>query len=271
MTDPEAPKETSDYTSANRAAWDASAPAHKSSEMWSTLLADAAKPGFSELDDTLTGVLGGLDLRGKRAAQIGCNNARELLSLASLGIEPALGIDQSPAFLAQAAELAQAAGLSPQLLEADIYDLPESLGRYDLILITIGVLNWMPDLARFFQVVEGLMTDGGHLVIYETHPMLEMFDPDAENPHVLTYSYFDRGPEPVPEMIVYDNSPAGESGATGFWFIHTMGEIVTNCCAAGFTLLNLTEYPHSNREPAYVKYEGREAQVPMCFSLVARR
>ncbi len=156
-------------------------------------------------------------------------------------------------------------------MEADIYALPNGVGDFDVILITIGVLNWMPDLGRFFQVVAGLMAEGGHLVIYETHPMLEMFDPEGDDPHQLACSYFDKGPEPVPEMIVYDNTPAADSGATGYWFSHTMGEIVTTCCAAGLTLQSLTEYPHSNRESAYEKYQSRQAQVPMCFALVATR
>ncbi len=40
----------------------------------------------------------------------------------------------------------------------------------------------MPDLARFFRVVAGLLRPGGQLVIYETHPVLEMFDPEVETP-----------------------------------------------------------------------------------------
>ncbi|WP_444459832.1 class I SAM-dependent methyltransferase [Rhodobacter capsulatus] len=95
----------------------------------------------------------------------------------SLGIRPALGIDQAGRS-AQARQLAEAAGLAPRLVEADIYDLPPDLGQVDLALITIGVLNWMPDLPAFFRVtwVAGAR---GVLVIYETHPFLEQFDPAA--------------------------------------------------------------------------------------------
>lgn len=259
------------YRRGNKAAWDASAPAHGTGEAWENLIAKASEPGFSELDETLTAALKGLDLEGRTAVQIGCNNARELLSLASLGIVPALGIDQSKAFLAQGAALSTAAGLSPRLLEADIYDLPEGLGTYGLGLVTIGVLNWMPDLPGFFRAVAGLVGDGGKLVIYETHPVLEMLDPDAEDPFGLAFSYFEKGPVEVPEMIVYDGAPQVASGETGYWFIHTLGEIVTAVIAAGFVLERLEEHPHSNREPDYDKYEEREAQLPMCYTLVARR
>jgi hypothetical protein len=90
---------TNFYTEANRAAWDASAPLHGSGASWQTLLEAAAKPDFSVLDDCLTQTLIELDVHGKSAVQVGCNNGRELLSLKSLGALPALGIDQSREFL----------------------------------------------------------------------------------------------------------------------------------------------------------------------------
>lgn len=149
------------YTAANKAAWNASAALHAQGPEWDSLLEQAARPGFSVLDQDLTETLRALGLEGKTAAQVGCNNARELLSLASLNIRPALGIDQSGAFLAQGRVLARAAVLEPRLIEANIYDLPGDLDRVDLVLITIGVLNWMPDLDGFFRVIAGLLSPGG--------------------------------------------------------------------------------------------------------------
>ncbi len=259
-----------EYTAANRAAWDASAPLHGEGEGWDRLLDDAARPGFSVLDATLTDTLRGLGLEGKSAVQIGCNNGRELLSLASLGIRPEMGIDQSAAFLAQGRKLAQAAGLNPRLVEADIYDLPADLGSFDLALITIGVLSWMPDLPQFFRIVAGLLAPGGHLVIYETHPFLELFDPGHERPHEPAFSYFDPQPQVLNESISYDGKDHGD-GETSYWFIHPLGAIVTACARAGLGIVELTEFPHTIREPEYDLYEGRDAQVPMSYCLVARK
>lgn len=264
------PKTTADFTAANKAAWETSAPLHTEGEAWEKLLASAARPGFSVLDPHLTSVLRALDLSGKSAVQIGCNNARELLSLAALGIEPAAGIDQSSAFLAQARQLADAAGLSPQLVEADVYDLPAALGPFDLGLITIGVLNWMPDLPEFFRIVAGLLKPGGMLVIYETHPFLEMFDPASEKPYEPAFSYFERRPYEVAEAITYDGQDHGD-GETGYWFIHGLGEIVTSCSQAGIAIASLQEFGHTIREPEYDIYEGRAAQIPMSYCLVGRK
>lgn len=259
-----------EITAANRAAWNASAPLHGEGDRWQQLLENAAQPGFSVLDPFLTAILGGLDLKGKSAVQIGCNNARELISLASLGIRPEMGIDQASGFLAQAKQLADRAGLDIQLLEADIYDLPPDVGQFGLAFITIGVLNWMPDLPEFFRITSRLLAPGGRLVIYETHPFLEVFDPASATPFEPAFSYFERRPQKVTEAITYDGRDHGE-GETGYWFIHPLGEIVTACAQSGLGIEELKEFGHTIREPEYDLYEVRAAQIPMSYCLVAQK
>lgn len=260
---------TRTYTDANKAAWNASAHLHGQGRSWDDLLLAAGQPGFSVLDDCLTATLTDLGVAGQSAVQIGCNNARELLSLASLGAIPSLGIDQSAEFLAQGAKLAARAKLHPRLLEANVYELPSDAGQHDLALITIGVINWMPDLQGFFQAVRGLVRTGGHVVIYETHPVLEVFNPDGVNPFLPETSYFDKSPVKVEKAITYDGSDGGV-GETGYWFVHTLGDIVTACVKAGFQIQRLEEHPHLNREEDYAIYENRPAQLPLCYTLVAR-
>jgi SAM-dependent methyltransferase len=257
------------YTHANKAAWNASAHLHGQGKSWDELLLAASQPGFNVLDDCLTATLTDLGVARRSAVQIGCNNGRELLSLAALGVRPSLGIDQSAAFLAQGAELAVKANLNPRLLEANVYQLPTDLGQHDLALITIGVINWMPDLQGFFKAVRGLVRSGGHLVIYETHPILEMFNPDGGNPFLPETSYFDKSPARIEEAITYDGSDGG-AGETGYWFVHTLGDIVTACVRNGFQLQRLEEHPHLNREEDYAIYENQSAQLPLCYTLVAQ-
>lgn len=257
------------YTNANKAAWNASAQLHGQGNAWNDLLLAASLPGFNVLDDCLTATLTDLGVAGRNAVQIGCNNARELLSLAALGAHPVLGIDQSSAFLAQGSELASKAKLNPRLLEANVYELPSDVGQHDLALITIGVINWMPDLQGFFKAVRGLVRSGGHLVIYETHPVLEMFNPDGANPLLPEMSYFEKSPVKIEEAITYDGSDGG-AGETGYWFVHTLGDIVTACVRSGFQLQRLEEHAHLNREQQYALYENQSAQLPLCYTLVAQ-
>lgn len=255
--------------SSNKDAWNESAKLHKDTANWKTLLDSVGKPGFSRLDPTLTQLLIEVGIDGKDVVQLGCNNGRECLSLFGLGARRVVGIDQSEAFLEQARELADASPHSPEFIVADVHHLPASVqGRFDVALITIGVLNWMPDIALFMTHVASALKSGGTLVIYETHPFLEVFDPKAANPLLPASSYFQREPFVLQEAIVYEGETES-SAAASYWFVHSMGAIVSGAIAAGLQINHLQEYPHSNREELYDQYENQPAQLPMCFTLTA--
>jgi SAM-dependent methyltransferase len=258
-------------TEGNRRAWNASAVHHGSGPDWEKLVKGFASPGFSTLDDIITTCLKSLAIQGKTVVQIGCNNGRELLSAMSLGAISGLGIDQSEEFLDQAAQLNTIAKTTCKFLCGNVYDLPSDTPRdFDIAFITIGVLNWMPDLAGLFKVVSGLLVEGGHLMIYETHPFLEMFDPKSPEPFTPSFSYFARTPFISESAIVYDGSDAGSAPAS-YWFIHRLGDIMNGCVGAGLQIERLEEFPHSNREAEYSQYEERQAQLPLCYTLVSRK
>ena len=258
-------------TEANRRAWNASAIRHGAGPAWDRLVRGFAAPGFSTFDPTITACLQSVGIAGKSLVQIGCNNGREVLSAMALGARTALGIDQSEAFLAQAAQLNAVAKTQARFLRADIYDLPPDAPRpFDIALVTIGVLNWMPDLPGFFRAAAGLLAEGGCLVIYETHPFLEMFDPHAADPFTPARSYFANAPFVSEGAIVYDGSARG-TAPPSYWFVHRLGAVVTGCAAAGLRVEQLEEFPHSNREAEYGRYESRPAQLPLCYTLIARK
>jgi len=169
----------------------------------------------------------------------------------SLGAKHGLGIDQSKEFLKQAEELNACAAAPCEFLEADIYQLPDTVtSKFDVAFITIGVLGWMPDLQTFFAAVSSLLVKGGTLVIYETHPFLEMFLPD--------------------EAIIYDDSKPPPA-APWYWFNHPFHSIINGCIDSGLSIDRLNEYAHSNREVEYDIYRDQEIQLPMCFSLIASK
>jgi SAM-dependent methyltransferase len=266
-------RNTDTATEANRLAWNASAHRHRQSEEWRRQLAGFADPSFSTFDPIIAGAISSNGVPGARAVQIGCNNGRETLSMLALGAAHATGIDQSDAFIAQAEDLRAVSphGDNARFIFANVYALPEDLkGRFDLALITIGVLNWMPDLTRFLSVVSSLLSSGGRLVIYETHPVLDMFEPHGDDTHTPKYSYFRTEPFITEDEIVYDGSAAGKAPPS-WWHFHTMGDIVTGCVTAGLQVTELTEFPHSNREVDYDIYTDNEAQLPLCYTLVASK
>lgn len=218
-------------TEANRRAWDASAVHHGAGPAWDRLARGFAAPGFSTFDPTATACLRSVGIAGKSLVQIGCNNGREVPSALSLGARGALGIDQSEAFLAQAAQLNAIAGTEARFLRADIYDLPPDAPRgFGIALVTIGVLGWMPDLPGFLRAAAGLLAENGCLVVYETHPFLEMFDPCAADPFTPARSYLTHAPSVSEEAIVYDGTPRSSAPAS-YWFVHRLGAVVTGCAA----------------------------------------
>ena len=255
----------------NKNAWDESARLHKDTATWSALLGQVAKPDFSCLDPTITAVLQEVGVAGKDVVQLGCNNGRESLSLYSLGARSVVGIDQSGAFLGQARELAAVSPHSPEFIESDIHALPERLhAQFDMALVTIGVLGWMPDVALFMRQVASVLKPGGTLVMYETHPFLEMFDPYGANPMLPASSYFQREPFVLQEAIVYEGKDE-RPGPTSYWYVHTLGSVVSGAIAAQMQIAHLQEYPHSNREELYDQYEHQAAQLPLCFTMTAIR
>ena len=258
---------------ANRLAWNASAARHRQSPEWRRQLSGFADASFSTLDPVITRTLASHGLKGARAVQIGCNNGRETLSMLAQGASHTTGIDQSDAFIAQAEELRAVSphGGKCRFVRANVYDLPDELhGTFDLALITIGVLNWMPDLSRFLAAVPWLLAPGGRLVIYETHPVLDMFEPNGEDAHTPRNSYFRTEPFITDDEIVYDGS-ATTKAPPSYWYFHTMGEIVSGCVRAGLQIVELVAYPHSNREVDYDIYLDNDAQLPLCYTLVATR
>jgi hypothetical protein len=83
-------------------------------------------------------------------------------------------------------------------------------------------------------------------------------------------SYFDATPVIFNEAITYDGSDGG-AAPRSYWFPHGMGAIVTAAAMAGFRIERLDEHPHSNREVDYDRYEGRPAQLPLCYTMVLRK
>jgi hypothetical protein len=78
-------------------------------------------------------------------------------------------------------------------------------------------------------------------VIYETHPFLEMFDPNAAQAFAPATSYFTKDPFISEAAITYDGTDDGQTAAS-YWFVHTMGDILTACARAGLILERLTDH-----------------------------
>ena len=182
-----------------------------------------------ELEGDILALLKRVDIRGKSIVHLCCNNGRETLSLRNMGAGRCVGIDASESFLAHGREMIRIAGAEDQveLIQSDIYDLPEHLiGQFDIVLVTIGVLSWMPELKPVFEIIQSLLKPEGQLVMEDMHPILFMYDENLEGgPSSIQTSYF--GKDIWEETTgldyygheVYDSKP-------NYSFMHRLDEIL---------------------------------------------
>lgn len=250
----------------NRRAWNETAAIHE--QRMPDLLAAIAKGGFTTLDATEERLFGKLGVeRGLAVAQLCCNNARELLSLALRGAGRCTGFDLSEAFLAQGKRLAAAAGRHLELVHGNVYDIgAQHDGLYDIVYVTVGALGWMPDLGRFLAVAARLLAPGGALVIYEMHPLLDMLDPDSGL--TLKHSYFRREPYiNASEPDYFD--PSQRVSETSYWFHHTLGELFAGCLAQRLAIEHFEEHPHDISN--VFAHLAPERMLPLSYTLVARK
>ena len=258
-----------DYTEANRLAWNQAAPIHKKLN-FERLLESFRQPGCSRLDPIETAKLQEIGLNDKAVAQIGCNNGRELLSVRNLGAGRCVGFDISEDFIDQAQQLAAAGQIECEFVRTDAYNISSEYNdTFDLVYITIGVLSWMPDISRFFEIVARLLNPGGYLFIYELHPVLEMFEPsERDDPPRAQNSYFRTEPYVEEDGLDYYAMTKYKS-APFYSFPHKLSDVITAILNNGLQLLSFEEYGHDISN-LWAHFEHFQVKPPLCYTLVAR-
>ena len=259
--------EKTHITAGNRAAWNEAAPLHREQNQ-ARLLEQFSHPGYSCLDAVASQKLQAIGVRDKDVAHLCCNNAQELLSVKSMGARRCVGFDGAQGFIDQAQELNAAAGYDCTFVHGDIYAVPDAFdAAFDVVLVTIGVMNWMPDLGGFFAVAARLLRPGGTLFIYEQHPIMDMVEPgQAQDPVTWARSYFREGAHVDTDGLDYFGG--GTYAAKPLYETqHTMADVIMAGIGAGLLVADFVEYPHHISNTWYnVEHQG--PQLPMCYSLV---
>ena len=98
------------------------------------------------------------DLRGKRAIDIGASDGFYTRALIEAGAD-VVAVDYRPKTASGFWVMERALGRSIEHRHANIYDLPSlGLGRFDLVLC-LGVIYHLPDMARAFRILADLCSD----------------------------------------------------------------------------------------------------------------
>src|ERR1700722_4956357 len=231
----------------NRRAWNEVAPRHAAQNFERTRDLLRSSPAYYT-DSRLRSCLEGISVQGKTVAQFNCNNGRELISAVQLGYDKGYGFDFSAKFVQQARDLASGLGITAEFIETDIYAIPADYrGIADVLFLTVGALCWMPSLRGYFAAAHSVLRPGGSLVIFETHPFLEMFKPDRElgggEPLEFTYPYFME--EPVTWEAGLDYYSGEKYGnEVVYWYHHSLSSIMQSVIDSGFVIQEFTEFGH---------------------------
>ncbi|MEM6439636.1 MAG: class I SAM-dependent methyltransferase [Pseudomonadota bacterium] len=264
-----------------RARWDARARIH-AADRSGFYRVQAFLDGETELEAASAGDLGPLE--DKRVAHLQCHFGLDTLRLKRLGAAEIAGLDYSAEAIRQARALAAKSGLEATFHEADVYDAPAVLGegRWDLVYVTWGAINWLPDIGRWAAVCAALLAPGGRLFLRDGHPFCQMLDV-VEGELKLCYDW--RTPRAAPLRFEEAQSYSGDEdplpeGGDHEW-IHAMSDIVGGVLEAGLTLERLEEhewlvwdmYPGltvKGEDGLYRLPEGLP-RIPQSFTLVARK
>ena len=270
-----------DWRSANRANWDERVAIHLASPGYELASLRAGRGRLNPIEEAELGAVDGL-----RVLHLQCHFGRDSLTLAQRGAR-VVGLDFSAPAIAAARALATELDLAERarFVEADLYEAPGAIadpGGFDLVFVTWGAIGWLPDIARWAEIVAHFLAPGGALYLAESHPAALVLDDDAPR----------TGPMPgwlVPYLgrtrLVFDDprdyaDPAARlDHARVYEWLHPLGDVVTGLLAAGVRLEWLHEHDAVPWRMFEILVEGRDGMyrwpdqpwLPLAFSLRAVR
>jgi SAM-dependent methyltransferase len=185
------------------------------------------------------------------------------IALLRAGARGVIGIDFSEVTAAAAQLRANVLGLGARCryVVAEVPGVPLKDGCADLVYTGKGALIWLPDLSVWATDMARLLRPGGHLFVFEGHPMVPLWSKDSDVPRIREgRSYFARS-------FVNDDFPA--NGAVEWQF--SLGCVVTAVVEAGLDVRHLAEYPEPFWREGGVDAAAWRGRLPNTFSLLARK
>jgi SAM-dependent methyltransferase len=258
---------------ANRDKWDELVAINTESAYYDL---EGFRAGRSSLDRIAVDELG--DVRGCSVLHLLCHIGLDTLSLARSGAA-ATGMDFSEPAIAFGRNLAEELDLDASFVCCDLYDLPDHLeGRFDIVLMSYGVVGWLHDLDRWAEIVAAFLAPGGRLHVIEFHPFAEMFDDESSTP-TLRYPYF-RSAEAVrtESQRAYADPNAELEHEVAYSWPAGISDVITSVLGAGLVVDGFSEYPWCNEQlrPIFVQCDDGmrrsppgTPQVPIVYALRA--
>jgi SAM-dependent methyltransferase len=234
----------SDWRSANRANWDERVAIHLGAACYELESLRAGRGRLNPIEEAEIGPLEGL-----RVLHLQCHFGRDSLILASRGAT-VVGLDFSRPAIATARELAAELGLAERarFVESDLYDAPSAIpeaAAFDLVFVTWGAINWLPDIRRWAEIVAQFLKPDGALYLAEGHPAALVLDDAARREGAMPgwfVPYFSREALVFDDPSDYADETARLTHARTYEWLHPLGTVVTALIDAGLTLRWLHEH-----------------------------
>lgn len=261
----------------NLARWEDLVPIHLRSPDYRVA---AFKAGEDHLHPIEAAEIGAI--AGKRLIHLQCHFGLDTLCLARRGAV-VTGLDFSPSAIAAARSLAAETGIPARFIRGNVYDAPSLIGeRFDVVYVSWGAINWLPDIGRWAKIVSELLEEGGFLYLLEGHPVAMALTQQAPDLLILpTYDYFQKH-SPLINFAAtsYTSDPDPVTHAEMHEWVHPLGAVVTALVQAGLMLDWLREYDRVAWQMFPCLEEGADhmwripagrPSLPLAYSVRARK
>ena len=204
------------------------------------------------------------DVEGKKLLHLQCHFGLDTLSWARKGAR-VTGVDLSPEAIKKADELKTEASLEGEFICLDEYE-SSAFPDYDIVFVSYGALNWLPDLEGWARIVAKSLKNGGHLHLIEFHPA-----------HDLHYGEpcFSQKEPMLDEAGTYTENCDGEIAKMATW-PHPLSEVINALIDNGITTNHLNEFPFSpydcfedpeEKEAGRIHVKGMDPSIPLVYSI----
>lgn len=270
-----------DWRAINRANWDERVAIHLASAPYDLTALREGRARLNPIEEAELGPVAGLSV-----LHLQCHFGRDTLTLAQRGAL-AVGLDFSRPAIEAARTLARELALADRVrfVEADLYAAPTAIGApgaFDLVYVTWGAINWLPDIRRWAEIVAHFLKPGGRLYLAEGHPAAAVFDDEAATGDGFPgwfVPYFHERPLMFETATDYADPEAVVANCRTVEWIHPLGSTVSALIDAGLTLDFLHEHDsvpwrmfHPLREDpdGLFRWPGKR-WLPLAYSLSAHR
>jgi SAM-dependent methyltransferase len=177
------------------------------------------------------------DVAGKRVAHLQCHLGLEALCLARRGAV-VTGLDFSETAIEGARALAAEMGLAATFVWGNVYDARAMMeGQFDIVFVSWGSLNWLPDIWSWGEIIAALLAPGGYLYLIDQHPFLAMMkEIDNEPRPFFAWRTLPETPIVTDMPTSYNNDPTPLVHARLHEWDHPLSDIIGALTDAGLRL-----------------------------------